>query len=119
MSEVAEAEGAVPPPNPTTHAADIDRAARPVESGREAAAPERCTDTADIDRVAAHGKPLFPLPPPLDRTIAAPARPVPSEAPVCVDTGSRIVVLDRNRDNYTELLDRAASKRRRKAGGSA
>jgi ribosomal protein S18 acetylase RimI-like enzyme len=52
VSEVAEAEGAVPPPNPTTHAADIDRAARPVESGREAAAPERCTDTADIDRVA-------------------------------------------------------------------
>ena len=46
MSEVAEAEGAVPPPNPTTHAADIDRAAAAFR--RAVDAVER-TDDRDLE----------------------------------------------------------------------
>jgi serine/threonine protein kinase len=66
----------------------------------------------DIDRVAAGAKPLWPLPPLPDRTLEAPDRHVLTESPASVDTGSRILVLDREAPGLLEFLARIRAARR-------
>jgi len=66
----------------------------------------------DIDRVAAGAKPLWPLPPLADRTLEAPDRHVVTESPASVDTGSRILVLDRAAPGLLEFLARIRNSRR-------
>jgi serine/threonine protein kinase len=66
----------------------------------------------DIDRVVAGRKPQWPLPPARDRSLEAPGRSIVNEAPSSLDTGSRILVLDRTAPALRRLLERSRDGKR-------
>jgi serine/threonine-protein kinase len=59
----------------------------------------------DIDRVASGGKPVFPMPPSRDRSLRGPGQGSDPDSPTCMDTGSRILVLDRRGSALVRILE--------------
>jgi serine/threonine protein kinase len=71
---------------------------------------------ADIDRVACGEKPVFPVPPGRDRSVAGPSGDVPVESPVCMDMISRVLLLDHTPEGFRRALGDA---QRREAAAAA